>query len=360
MFRSRLLTVTIVTALLLVTAACRPAAAPAATPAAPGVTPVDPAPTPADPGRLVIYSGRSEALVAPIIEQFREATGIQVEVRYGGTSEMAATILEEGRHSPADVFYAQDPGALGALEVAGFLAPLPQEILVKVPPHFKAAGGEWIGISGRARVVVYNTDSLSPADLPADLWGFTQPEWHGRIGWAPTNGSFQAMVTGMRAIWGEQQTSDWLRAMQANNPVAYDRNTAIVTAVAAGEVDVGFTNHYYLYRFLEQEGEGFTARNYFLPEGGPGSLLLVSGAGILETAANRDNAERFIDFMLSLPAQEYFVSETYEYPVIEGVTAAAILPSLSELDTAAVDIDLNDLADLEGTARLLSDLGILP
>jgi iron(III) transport system substrate-binding protein len=345
LFHSRLLLFSLLTALWLVTAACRPAA--------------DSVETPAVPGRLVIYSGRSEALVAPIIEQFSDTTGIQVEVRYGSTSEMAATILEEGRHSPADVFYAQDPGALGALEVAGFLAPLPPETLAKVPPRFKATSGEWIGISGRARVVVYNTDRLSPAELPPDLWGFTQPEWHGRIGWAPTNGSFQAMVTGMRAIWGEEQTSDWLRAMQANNPVAYDRNTAIVTAVAAGEVDVGFTNHYYLYRFLEQEGADFAARNHFLPEGGPGSLILVSGAGILETAANHDNAARFIDFLLSLPAQEYFVSETFEYPVIEGVTSAAILPPLSELDADAVNVDLNDLADLEGTARMLSDLGIL-
>jgi iron(III) transport system substrate-binding protein len=356
----RLLLLALMATVLLVTVACRSDAQVTATPAASGVTPVGTAPAPADPGRLVIYSGRSEALVAPIIEQFREATGIQVDVRYGSTSEMAATILEEGRHSPADVYYAQDPGALGALEAAGILAPLPQEILARVAPRFKATSGEWVGISGRARAVVYNTDRLSPADLPPDLWGFTQPEWNGRIGWAPTNGSFQAMVTGMRAIWGEEQTREWLRAMQANNPVAYDRNTAIVTAVAAGEVEVGFTNHYYLYRYLEQEGEGFPARNYFLPEGGPGSLVLVSGAGILETAANRANAERLIDFLLSLPAQEYFVSETFEYPVIEGVTAAAVLPPLSELDAATMNINLNDLADLEGTARLLSDLGILP
>jgi iron(III) transport system substrate-binding protein len=317
-------------------------------------------PEAADPGRLVIYSGRSEALVAPIIQQFQDATGIRVEVRYGSTSEMAATILEEGRHSPADIYYAQDPGALGALETAGILSPLPAATLAKVPARFQAAGGEWVGISGRARVVVYNIDRVTPAELPDDLWGFTEAQWHGRIGWTPTNGSFQAMVTGMRAIWGEEQTRQWLRGIQANNPVVYDRNTALVTAVAAGEVDVGFTNHYYLYNFLQQEGEGFKARNYFLPGGGPGSLIMVSGVGILQTAANRANAERFIDFMLSTPAQQYFAAQTFEYPVVEGVRPVATLPSLAELDAAAVDISLNDLADLEGTAQMLSDLGILP
>jgi iron(III) transport system substrate-binding protein len=356
----RSLMLAILAAALLVTAACRPGAQTTPTLPPTNATPVGAPPTSVDSGRLLIYSGRSEALVAPIIEQFSNETGIRVEVRYGSTSEMAATILEEGRHSPADVFYAQDPGALGALEVAGVLAPLPQQTLAQVQPRFKAAGGQWVGISGRARVVVYNTDRLSPADLPPDLWGYTEPEWNGRVGWAPTNGSFQAMVTGMRAVWGEEQTREWLRAMQANNPIAYDRNTAIVTAVAAGEVDVGFTNHYYLYRYLEQEGEGFPARNYFLPEGGPGSLVLVSGAAILETAANRANAERFIDFLLSLPAQEYFVSATYEYPVIDGVEAAAVLPPFAELEAAAIDIDLNALDDLPGTAAMLSELGILP
>jgi iron(III) transport system substrate-binding protein len=243
----------------------------------------------AGPGRLVIYSGRSETLVDPIIQQFAAATGIQVDVRYGGTAELAATLLEEGQNSPADVFFAQDPGGLGAVAAAGMLSPLPDTILQRVPPRYAAPNGEWVAISGRARVVAYNTDAITdPAnELPEDLWGFTEPAWNGRIGWAPTNGSFQAMLTGMRAIWGDEQTADWLRGIQANNPLVYPNNTTTLTGVAAGEVDVGFVNHYYLYRFLAEEGESFRARNYFLPGGGPGSLVMVSGAGILDTAANR-------------------------------------------------------------------------
>jgi iron(III) transport system substrate-binding protein len=310
--------------------------------------------------QLVIYSGRSESLVGPIIDQFSEATGIEVDVRYGGTAELAATLLEEGEHSPADLFYAQDPGGLGAVAATGMLAELPPEISDDVPARFAPPSRGWIGISGRARVVVYNTESLSPADLPDDLWGFTDPKWRGRIGWAPTNGSYQAMITGMRSIWGEEQTREWLLAIQANEPVAYEKNTPIVAAVAAGEVEVGFVNHYYLHRFLAEEGEGFAARNYFLPGGGPGSLIMVSGAGILKTAAHAENGRRFIEFLLSVPGQQYFASQTFEYPVVEGVAVSPLLPSLAELDAVAAEISLDQLADLEGTAELLSGLGILP
>jgi iron(III) transport system substrate-binding protein len=313
-----------------------------------------------NPGRLVIYSGRSESLVQPIIDQFTQATGIDVEVRYGGTAEMAATLLEEGDNSPADVFYAQDPGGLGAVQAAGMLAEVPAETLAKVPDRFKADDGSWVGISGRARVVVYNTDTLSETDLPDDLWGFTDPQWRGRIGWAPTNGSFQAMVTAMRAVWGEEQTREWLSGIQANDPVVYEGNTPIVAAVGAGEVEIGFVNHYYLYRFLAEEGEAFAARNYFLPAGGPGSLIMVSGAGILKTAENATNAQRFLDYMLATDAQQYFTDQTYEYPVVEGVTINAQLMPLAELDQMAVNVSLSDLSDLQGTAQMLSDLGILP
>lgn len=313
-----------------------------------------------DAGRLVVYSGRSESLVAPIIEQFANETGIRVDVRYGSTSELAATLLEEGANSPADVFYAQDPGALGAIEAAGMLAPLPERLLTPVPARFKSANGHWVGISGRARVVAYNTNAVNPAELPDDLWGFTEPQWEGRIGWPPTNGSFQTMVTGMRAIWGEEETANWLAAIHANNPVVFGNNTSAVNGVAAGEADVAFVNHYYLYRFLAEEGPGFAARNYFLPSGGPGSLIMVSGVGVLETAPNRTNGERFVEFLLSQTAQQYFADQTFEYPVVAGVALSSELPPLAELDSVAVDINLNDLADLAGTARLLSDLGILP
>jgi len=316
----------------------------------------------AEPGNLVIYSGRSESLVKPIIDQFMAATGINVEVRYGSTPEMTGVLLEEGANSPADVFYAQDPGGLGAVQAAGLLQALPDSILAAAPERFRAADGTWVGVSGRARVIVYNTEAITDpaAQLPDDIFELTDPQWNGRIGWAPTNASFQAMVTGMRQIWGEEQTREWLEGMQANNTVVFEGNAPIVEAVGAGEVDLGLVNHYYLYRFLAEQGEAFGARNYFLPGGGPGSLVMVSGAGILNSAQNTENAQRFIEFLLSLPGQQYFASRTYEYPVLqEGVTLPPMLPSFAELEATAVQIDLADLADVQGTQDLLIELGII-
>jgi iron(III) transport system substrate-binding protein len=307
-------------------------------------------------GKLVIYSGRSESLVGPIVEQFEEATGVDVEVRWGNTAELAATLLEEGANSPADVFFAQDPGGLGA--VAGMLAPLPEDVLNQVDPRFRDPESRWVGISGRARVVVYNTETLTPETLPQSIWDFTDPQWDGRIGWAPTNTSFQTMVTAMRIAWGEEKTRQWLEGILANDAAVYEKNTPIVAAVGAGEIDVGFVNHYYLYRFLQEEGEGFTARNHFLPSGGPGSLVMVAGAGVLASSERQEVAHRFLDFMLSPPVQGYFATQTFEYPLIEGVSVHRELQPLSELN--APSVDLADLADLRGTVTLLNEVGALP
>lgn len=306
---------------------------------------------------LILYSGRSESLVGPAIQLFTEESGIEVQVRYGNTAEMAATLLEEGENSPADVFWAQDPGGLGAVADAGLLAPLPQNILDHVPEKFRSPEGVWVGVTGRARVIAYHTATLTPADLPADIWDFVDPKWDGKIGWAPTNGSFQVMVTGMRQVWGQEKTRQWLEGIIANHPIAYENNTAVVAAVGAGEVEVGFVNHYYLYRFLQEEGEDFEARNYFQPGQGPGSLVMVAGAGMLKSSDN-PNAELFIRFLLSTVAQEYFATETWEYPLSDDLAAPEGLIPLADLH--GIDMDLSDLADLQGTVTLLTEVGALP
>lgn len=310
----------------------------------------------AAPQTLTIYSGRSESLVGPIIEQFENATGIDVRVRYGGTAEVAATILEEGSNTPADIFFAQDPGGLAAVE--SMLTVLPQDVLDLVDTHFRSPEGKWVGTSGRARVVIYNTDRLTEADLPDDIWDYTDPQWRGRIGWAPTNGSFQAMVTAMRILWGEEKTRQWLEGIQANDPQTYPKNTPIVQAAGTGEIDVGFVNHYYLYRFLQEEGESFKARNAHVRVAGPGAVVLVAGAGILETSQNEGNAIRFLEFMLSPVAQQYFAGQTFEYPLVDGVTTNRLLTPLDEIDAPV--IDMADLGDLDGTLALLRETGILP
>ena len=308
------------------------------------------------PDSLTIYSGRSQTLVEPIIEQFSEITGIKVETKYASTPQLAATLMEEGDKSPADIFFAQDPGGLGAVE--DMLATLPSDILGRVPEWARSSDGKWIGLSGRARTVVYNTERLTEDDLPDDMWGFTDDSWKGRIGWAPTNASFQTMVTAMRFMWGEEQARLWLEEIQANDPKEYPKNTPQVAAVAAGEIDVGFVNHYYLFRFLAEEGESFPARNYHPRSGGPGSLVMVSGAGILASSENTAAAEKFLEFMLSLLGQQYFAGQTFEYPLIEGVQVRHLLVPLADLEYP--DIASKELADLDGTQALLRDVGVLP
>ena len=344
-------------AVMLVIAAAAVAACGADATATPTAQPqATPTPVPQGAGSLVVYSGRGESLVDPIIQQFADVTGIDVEVKYGGTASLAATLLEEGANSPADVFYAQDPGGLGAVE--SLLAPLPADILQRSPEWARSPQGLWAGVSGRARVLVYSPDRVPEGELPADIFELTDPKWKGRVGWAPTNGSFLTMVTGMRKLWGEEKTAEWIEGMVANGATIYPKNTPQVAAVAAGEIDIGLVNHYYLYRFISEEGEDFAARNYHPSGGGPGALVMVSGAGILSTSENRENAERFVEFLLGTVAQQFFAGQTFEYPLVEGVNVNRLLTPLDEI--ARPDIALADLADLEGTTAILRDLGALP
>jgi iron(III) transport system substrate-binding protein len=308
-------------------------------------------------GSLTVYSGRSESLVGPLLERFESETGIDVEVNYAGTSELAATILEEGDASPADVFFGQDAGALGALAEEGRLAALPQATLDNVEERFRADDGSWVGVSGRARVVAFDDRVHDAADLPDGIAGFTDPKWKGKIGWAPTNASFQSFVTAFRLMEGDAAAKAWLEGIQANAPKVYEGNDAVLNAIAAGEVEVGFINHYYLMVALAEQGDTFPVRNHFIGGEDPGALVNVASAGILSTAKNPAAAQAFIDYLLTEESQEYFANETHEYPLIDGVAANTDLPALDEISSP--DIDLSDLSDLEGTLRLIQEAGVL-
>ncbi len=309
-----------------------------------------------EPAKLTVYSGRNENLVGPLLEQFGKDTGAQIQVKYGGTAELAATILEEGDNSPADIFYGQDAGALGALQAESRLAALPDSLLDAVEPRFRSPQGHWVGTSGRARVVVYNTENVNAEDLPPSILGFVDAGWKDRIGWAPTNGSFQAFVTAMRVSLGEAQTRAWLEGIKANEPLVYSGNTPTVQAAVAGEIHVGFVNHYYLFRIRAEQG-AVPAENYFPPNGDVGALINVAGAGVIAGSKNQEAAEQLAAYLLAQPAQEYFATETYEYPLAQGVAAHPDLPPLASLQTP--DIDLSDLADLRGTLQLLQEVGLI-
>jgi iron(III) transport system substrate-binding protein len=288
---------------------------------------------------------------------FTEATGIAVEARYGNTAEMAAAILEEGENSPADVFYAQDAGALGAVEAAGLLSELPEDLLDTVDARFRSDNGQWVGITGRARVLVYNTQDLTDADLPSTVEELTGEGWTGMVGWAPTNGSFQSFVTAMRLIDGEDATREWLQGMIDNGAVTFEGNADIVRAVAAGEIPVGLVNNYYIYEIAAEEGEELPVANHFFPGGNVGSLVNVSGLGVLGTSENQEAALALATYLLGEEAQTYFAESTFEYPLLAGVATAPGLPALDELDSP--DIDLSNLSDLEGTLALLAEVGLV-
>jgi iron(III) transport system substrate-binding protein len=311
-----------------------------------------------DDRQVTVYSGRSEELIGPLLERFSEETGIDVGVRYGGTASLAALLLEEGDRTDADLFIAQDAGALGAVQRAGLFADLDAGVLDLVPETYRSPSGQWIGVSGRARVVVYNTEALTPEELPSSILDFTDERWDGRIGWAPTNGSFQAWLTALRVAEGEDAARAWLEGIEGNRATAYSNNTSIVEAVGRGEVDVGFVNHYYLYRFLAEEGDDFPARNHFTGPGDAGTLVNVAGAGVIADSDASDEAVELLEFLLSMESQAYLSGENFEYPLVEGVETSVELTPLSEI--VPVAIDLNDLEDLEGTLALLQDAGVLP
>ena len=307
---------------------------------------------------LTIYSGRSKSLVEPIIKQFEQETGIQVKVSYANTTQLAATLLTEGDKSPAALFWAQDAGALGAVSKKAMFEKLPESILGKVPSHFRDADGLWVATSGRARLLAYSPERVKIEELPKSIFDLTQQKWKDRVGWAPTNASFQAFVIALRMQAGEEKTEEWLRAMKANGAKKYAKNTSIIEALAAGEIDLGLPNHYYLLRFKKGNSNYPVAQTFFKAND-PGNLVNVAGIGIVKSSNNKDAAVKFVEFLLSAKAQQYFTSDVFEYPVINDVIPNANLLPLSELLELAPTFDLNQMDDLDGTVDLLRRVEIL-
>jgi iron(III) transport system substrate-binding protein len=314
---------------------------------------------PADGGSttLTVYSGRDERFVKPIFDRFTAGTGIELRVRYGDSAALAATLVEEGGNSPADVFVAQDAGALGAVASSGRLMVLPKATLERVPPRFRAPGKRWVGLSGRARVVAYNTDTLRESDLPQTIWGYTQARWRGKIGVPPTNASFQAFVSAMRLRVGDDRTRDWLVALKANDVKFYPSNSRVLTAIAAREIELGFVNHYYLYQLKEEQPSAPVA-NHFLRGRDPGALINVAGGGVVKSTTNARAAVRLLDFLLGKEAQRFFARSPgrAEYPLAAGVRPRPGLPPLARLEGAR--ISLGRLGrELPRTLELLNEVG---
>lgn len=311
-----------------------------------------------DSDALVVYSGRNENLVRPLLDRFEEETGIELSVRYSDTSELLPTIIEEGKNTRADVFFSQDAGALGELGLKGLARALPAEVLDLVDSRFRDTDGRWIGVTARARVIAYNTDRLTPEQVPQSVLDVTGPEWKDRVGYPPTNASFVAFVTSLRETVGEERTRQFLEGLKANGAKRYDNNILTLDAVASGEVDLGLVNHYYLYGEFKEHPGARVANSYpGQGEGGEGTFVNVAGVAILANTDKATEAERFVRFLLDEEAQRFFRDETTEYPLRAGVDAIAELPSLSSLKT--IDLPLSELGrDLDGTVQLLKDVGL--
>jgi iron(III) transport system substrate-binding protein len=309
-------------------------------------------------GELTLYSGRGEALVGELLEFVEDLyPDLTIRTRYNTAADLVNQIQTEGENSPADVFFSVNAGSLGALKDAGRTTALPDEVLSFVSESFRDPDGQWIGTSGRARTLPYNTDQFGDDDVPDDVLAIPETEaFQDNVGWAPTYSSFQAFVTAMRVLNGEQRTREWLNAMLELGVEEYSDEFLVSQAVADGEIGLGFANHYYIQRVLA--GRPDAPLSTAFTEGDAGAIFNVAGACTLDTAEDADLAANFVRHLLSAEAQDYFARTTFEYPLVPGVEPIGRLPSIDELNPPE-GLDLTQLSDLEGTIDLLRDVGVL-
>jgi iron(III) transport system substrate-binding protein len=304
---------------------------------------------------LTIYA-RDRDIAEPLFELFEQKTGIKIRARWGDPIDLADQIIQDGANSPADVYYGPLSDALGSLSAAGRLAKLSNQQLDRVPAAYRSPDGTWVGTSGRAHVVFYNTDKLREDDLPDSILGFTDPAWQGRIGWDPTSRSLLDVVTELRQLKGEDVARRWLEGIQANQPVAFRGAKPITDAVAAGKIiDVGFGSHSYLYN-LHTDGDAMNVAAKFYQGGALGGPLNVGGVGIIKGTDNQAAANAFVNFMLSQPAQQLEARNALEIPVVKGVKQPKGMPTADQLMVPGLDV--RQFETLPDARRLLTQVGI--
>lgn len=331
-------------------------------------------------GELVVYSGRSQVLVDSLVQVYRQQTDQEISVRYGTDAQLLAALEEEGDQSPADVFWANTTGALTQAADADLLSQLPDSIL-SVPGSFVPESGLWTPVTARFRVLAYNPDNVNPDDLPDSVLDLPNlDQFEGRIGWTPAYSSFQDFVTAMRLTHGNDTARAWLNEMQALNPNAYTSNTPMIRALAAGEIDIALTNHYYILRLkyggpegeYEEEEEGeeeeeegpapdseAPVETYHFESGDVGNLALVTGAAQLSTSDQSEQAQQFLRFLLSNQAQGFAATIVNEYPVVDGVEVPEYMTPVNEALQLSPTFDYERLSELDATLQLLRDVGAL-
>ncbi|MFB6136865.1 MAG: extracellular solute-binding protein [Halobacteriaceae archaeon] len=325
----------------------------------PGGTPM--AAMPDLEGSLTVYSGRGEFLVGQLMQHIREEyPEFQLDVRYGGASDLTNQIRVEGQATPADVFFTVNaPSNLGLLATQGRLRSLPEAVTSLGRAQYQDPQGRWVGTSGRVRTVPYNTNRFAASDVPEDVMAFPDLDrFQGEMGWAPTYDSFQGFVTVMRILEGEQATREWLQGMLDLGVREYPDEFTVARRVADGELGAGLTNHYYILRVLAGNPSAPLAMGF--TENDAGSFFNVAGAGVVDATDTPDVAANFVRHLLSAEAQDYFArTATYEYPMIPEVEPIDRLPAFAELNPPSVDVTDLAAADTTATVDLLEDVGVL-
>jgi len=316
---------------------------------------------------LIVYSGRSQALVDSLVEKYRAQSDVNVQVRYGTDSQLLAALQEEGDQSSADVFWANTAGALGNAVNNDLLAELP-DTLNAVPDRFTSESGNWVPVTARFRVLAYNTERVDTSALPASIADLpSASDFEGRIGWTPAYSSFQDFVTALRVTKGDSTARTWLQGMKELNPKSYTSNTPMIRALAAGEIDIALTNHYYVLRIANPESQGEESEQgtsapvatYHFEDGDVGNLALVTGAGVLQTTDQSEDAQDLIRFLLSEEAQTYAAQTVNEYPVIEDTDVPPYLMDADQALRLSPQFDLERLREIDRTLNLLRDEDLL-
>jgi len=311
-------------------------------------------------GSLTVYLGGGEGgLYLDLLSLFEQAyDGFSVEQRVEGSSSLANTIIEENENNAtqADLFMSVDAGSLGAVANAGATQSLPSEALNAVPGSFQDGDSRWVGFAGRARAIPYNTNTLSPSDIPNKVSEFPNTAaLEGTMGWAPSYGAFQSFITAMRLNKSDEAARSWLSEMQNHGITEYGNEFAVSNSVADGELAAGFANHYYSLRV--QSARQNAPLDLYFTEGDAGALVNVSGLEILNGTGKSELAGNFVRHVLSAEAQEFFATRTFAYPMISGVQPVGGLPRIDDLNPP--DIDLTELADVSGTVDLMREAGVL-
>lgn len=306
---------------------------------------------------LVVYNAQHEQLLDELVPLFEEESGLDVELRHGKDLEMANQIVEEGADSPADVFLTENSPAMSIVDNEGLFAELPEAATASIPDQYVPSARTWTGFLARSTVAMYNTDSMTEADMPASILDFAKPEWKGRVAFSPTGADFQAIVSAVLALEGEQATADWLAGLKENG-VIVQNNLVVMQSVDSGEVDAGIAYHYYWYRDREENGtDSDSSALHFFGDQDPGAFLSISGAGILASSEHQEAAEEFVTWLTGTEAQQA-MAESYalEYPLNPDASLNPDVKPFDELEPPEVDV-----AGLNGpqVTNLMTEAGLL-